>query len=316
MGPLAPGLPWKAAEHRAPCAIPPYPRRGHSLHLLPTLELTAQISAHSPALIESGMPLCREQLNRYWSYSKARERKWAAGLDAFRVRLHAADADGRDAIWNEVEPSLADVLISEIVTRVWGAILTACDMRSGETEGEPVARNVLAGHLEICRRVLQFLVDAPGVNVEQLARIDRLRRRTERWTDLLLGHVVHSYGVCDFAVDPARALDFGTGQVAETGSPTARLSWQFLSIGLRAAFPDLPATPGVAERLRNEIVKSMLAGFPPAAFDADGVFESPYLHRLRQSSLAPETPATRGWPGLPPRLVDSPLPLANRPLKF
>lgn len=255
------------------------------------VELTALMSAYGPNLIASPLAPPRDSLLRYWSCFKGAQRRWLDALHAWPRDVQQASPPERTALWEQTEPVLIEVFINEMPARVWGAILTASDRTRGICDAEPIARNILLGQMEVRQRALHLMVHGPHVTLDQIAAIDRLRRRIERWTDLFLGHLVKRYGLGDFAVDVERALDFGEEQLQAAGNPQERPIWDLYFVCLHAAFPEISPSRRFDEQFRLEICRSMLAAFPSDAFREAGPLKSTWLARLTRSSADQRNPS-------------------------
>ena len=195
-------------------------------------------------------------------------------ITAFQRRGTDLPEQEHAELWRELEPVLSEIFVSEILTRVWGAILTALDWELSCHDYEPIARNVLIGHLDARRRALILLASDGRVSQEHLARVDQIRRRVERWTDLLLGHLVDHYPVEDFAFEPQRAHDFCSQDLLQSANRPRQQAWNLVLIGLKMAFPEPAEIDPPNELLQHQIVSSMLQCFPPEAFLGDGPFRS------------------------------------------
>lgn len=265
------------------------------------VEIAALISAFSPHFVESGEPLPAGMLERFWDRSQRRLKLWLMALSDYQRQYASVAPDEHLQMWRELEPALEEIFVSEVLTRVWGAALTARDQVHGIHRTEPIARNVLLGHLDARKRALQLLVTDRTLGIEHLTYIDRLRRRVERWTDLMLGHLVETYQVDDFAFDPVRAREFGAQQLLQSSERPRDQVWVLLLVGLRMAFPESKvATPH--KMLQEEIVNSILGCFPPAAFQTAGPFKPILEHRVpanNECTQLPAAPATVSNPDSP-----------------
>lgn len=242
-----------------------------------TVEIAALISALSPHFVEGRDALPAGMLEKFWDRSQRRLKLWLMAVSRYQRQYTQVPPDEHLQMWRDLEPVLEEIFVSEMLTRVWGAALVARDQVGGTRANEPIARNVLLGHLDARKRALQVLVTDTTLTLEHLASIDRIRRRVERWTDLLLGHLVESYQVDDFAFDPVRAREFGTQQLLQTAERPRDQVWVLLLVGLRMAFPaDGTAPPN--ELLQEEIISSIMACIPPAAFQSAGPFK-PVIER-------------------------------------
>ena len=253
------------------------------------IEFAAIVSADSPNLIEASFLISDESLQRYDHWSRLRFCDWLSELDVLPREIAAAPAGKRADIWKQAEPLLIDVLAAGLVSRVWGAVLTACDRSRRTFSAEKLARNVLAEQTVVQQRVLRLMVDGPYLTLERVVGLDRIRRRIERWTDLLAGHVIRRYGLADFAFDVERALDFGEEQLRNWG-PQREPIWELYFVCLRSNFPDVPLPGGIQAQWRDEVFRSILQCLPGALFIDDGRLRSVRLQRLLNASTLPEGP--------------------------
>jgi hypothetical protein len=178
--------------------------------------------------------------------------------------------------------TLEEILASEVLTRTWTAAMCAYDRCRGTDRMEPVARSVLIGHIEARHRVLTILVNQSGLTAEESMRLDALRRRTERWSDVLIGHIVAEHDVSEFAVEPDRARDFTEDFARQRGEEGGRFAWPVLLASLRAAFPEWLEAQSPNPDLNVKIAASILACLPPEVFDTAGVMQSGWLLRISQ----------------------------------
>jgi hypothetical protein len=157
-----------------------------------------------------------------------------------------------------------------------------------------VARRVMAGQRQAQQGVLRMLVDGPHLDRKRVAALDRLRRNVERWTDLLLGHLVRRYALPDFAYDLERALDFGEEQLRESWGPQRNSIWDLYFICLRSGFPGRRLPGGIQGIWREELLDSILGCFRLEMFESDGPLMSVRLKRLLNSGRLREGPPGLG----------------------
>jgi predicted nucleic acid-binding protein len=250
------------------------------MHARDLVELAALVSVHGPVLIESREPIPPAGIERYWTASKVRLDRWAAGLKRF-VQAAEADARRRQAHWPLFRGVLEEILSGEMLTRVWTAVLCAYDRRRHGDEAEPAARSVLIGHMEARHRVLTLMVRGPGIDAEAALGLNRIRRRTERWTDLLVGHLAGRYGVGEFAFDPPRAGDFAQDFRDRSRRRGGGQAWPLVLASVGTAFRRGlgPESPNAA--LNARIAAAILSCFPADLFDSTGLMRSLWLMRLR-----------------------------------
>lgn len=253
------------------------------------VELTALISAHSPNLIESARPLPVDALQRFWSCSRAQGRLWTARLVDFPAELATTSPERCRELWLRTLPLFADILAGNLVTRVWGAVLSAADIASGNMCGEPIARSALLQHATARNRALRIMSRCSEATEADVAPVDQLRRRLERWTDVLLGHLVHRYGLEEYAFDAERARDFGEEQIQDSWKPADVHVWDLYLVCLRTSLPDVDLPGGRLADLRDEIARTMLSTFPQEAFLDTGPLKSVRTRRFVAGFDRPET---------------------------
>lgn len=270
------------------------------LSLIP--EVAAFASARSLALIESSHAINEEHLAAYWKCCRGRMIDWLKTLDDFECRLSNASPEEHQRLWVDLEPILSEIFVSEILTRVWGITLTAFDRQRGLRSAEPIARNTTNGHTEARNRALSLMVNGLKVPLSQLAKVDRLRRKAERWTDLLIGHLALRYQLPEFAFENQRSLDFGQSQLREIIQATDESVWEFVHAGVRLSFMGLANDHSESQPWNRGIVRSILGSFPIDCFDESGLFKS--LRRIRIERPSPDSAlsvASKTAPADPPR---------------
>jgi hypothetical protein len=250
------------------------------VNLRALVELTAHVSRYGPNLVESRCAFSPGGLYSYWNCARVQRRLWLGRMNDARARLAAAESEQRVIVWRQVEDVLVDALAGGLVSRVWGAILTATDRVSGDTRGGPIAASVLAQDALIRNRILQLMIDAPGDVGDEIDALDRLRRRLERWTDLLLGWLVRRFKVSTFAYDPERAWEFGEDQFPDGWGIREAAAWDLHFVCLRTTMPDAQLPGGRLLELRLEIARTMVAAFSQELFLETGLPQSVGMRRL------------------------------------
>ena len=250
------------------------------MHARELVELASILSAQGPTLLHGAPRLSDHGVQEYWTASKCRLDRWARNLKSFAADASQLDATAVRVQWPLIRGVLEEILTGEVLTRVWSAVLCLYDRRRGSHEFESLARSIMIGHLEARHRVLMLLVSGPGVDAEGAVKLNHLRRRAERWTDLLVGRLARLGDVSEFAIDAQRALEFSHDLEFQTDQPGGRQAWPLLQASLRAAFQRgmVPVSPN--EDLNAQIASAILACFPADLFDSTGLFRSLWMHRM------------------------------------
>jgi len=250
------------------------------MHARDLVELAAIVAAHGPVLVRGSQHLSGTSLEQYWTASKCRLDRWGRSLKGFVSYAADASRQRRQAQWPLVRGVLEEILTGEVLTRVWTAVLCVHDRQHGGQDAEAVARSVLVGHLEARHRVLTLLARSAVIEAEGAVKLNHLRRRTERWTDLLIGYLVGLEDVSQFAVDPQRARDFAEDLRYRSSLQGGRHAWPLVLASLRAAFGEGLCVVSPNADLNAEIASSILACFQPELFDSTGLLRSLWLTRL------------------------------------
>jgi hypothetical protein len=206
---------------------------------------------------------------------------------------------------------LEEIITGEVLTRVWTAVVRGFEKHKGLQEAEPVVRSVFVGHLEARRKTLRLLVSGDRVSTRDVVALNRLRRRTERWTDMLLGYLTPRYDIRDLAFDPNRAIDFAAGLRSERGQSWGVQAWPLVLSSLRAAFVSGMDPHAPNNDLNARIASSVLACFGPDLFDSTGQFQSLWQARLTHTTsdtLVMMKQLLGEEPAAAPRDIDAPAP--------
>ena len=259
------------------------------MHARELTELAALVASHSGVIIDGARRLSNAGMEEYWAASKCRLERWTRAIKS--IDRHPDDVSRRDHEdgQNAIPLLLGEVLTGEILTRVWTGIVCGFDRRNQTQEAEPVARSVLVGHLEARHRTLHVMVSGRVASSRHAAALNRVRRRSERWTDMLLGHVMHSHDVTEFGFDATRVREFADALRYERQQWWGADAWSLVLSSLRAAFQCGTRGDSPNGDLNERIASSVLACFGPDVFDSTGQFRS-----LWQIRLANTTADTQG----------------------
>ncbi|MDZ4688670.1 MAG: hypothetical protein SH850_26655 [Planctomycetaceae bacterium] len=220
----------------APCATTAWQIR----HLT---DLCWDASLAADSLVNGGMPVGDDHLVDFWTATRGLANHWLRGLSEWTT----AAKTGADR--NLFELLAAEMLTGDMLLRLWSTVLSVLDRRSGQNNARPVL-DLAAFNLQ---HVRHRLLNALLADAAEFAELDRLRRRCERWTDVLLGPLVIRYGHAQYAHDARRAWDFGEDGAS---SVTCDITAKMLRSSYRTAF-DGPIATG---RLSSEHWNTVIAG--------------------------------------------------------
>lgn len=252
------------------------------------VELAALAAYHGNAFLNSGTSMSRSGIESYWLASRNRMDAWATELKRLETLNNERTQNNQFDV-SEVEfTALAvlneEIMVSEILTRVWTTLGREVDRRTATHEAEPFVRSVFNGHLEARHRVMRLAFEKMNLSAVQARRIDKARRHSERWTDILLGFLASTCETDEFAFEPERVTDFST---SICGHQAPGLAQSLLMVSLRSTFRsgflDLCPNPGY----NQHIASSVLGCYSPDAFDSIGLFKT--LWQTRMANLARDT---------------------------
>ncbi len=238
------------------------------MHARQMAELAGWLSACSELFTGDVVPIDSGQGMRYWTASKCRLQRWQAALKVFEDDL-ANPCEMHDP-WYAIEVVIQEILVSELLTRVWTAVLVQHDQATDGHELQSIGYSVFIGHLELRSRAMRLMLHNRAAGQRVYDRIDRLRRRMERWTDLLLSRISNLDIAGQFGFDEQRVLDFAADRPLEDHARRLQME-NLLQASLVAALnrdvSDCPANPD----LNAEIVAGVLECFPGDRFDSVGL---------------------------------------------
>lgn len=247
------------------------------MHVRELVEVAGLVAYHGPLITASGAGPSSSCLEQYWSTSKGRCDSWHGVL-----KMHAGTLNEKvgncDALIR-ARATFDEIFVSEILTRVWGAALVACDRTSG-SNSEPIVRSVLSSHQEVRQRALAMLLDGRSFTTGQAVVLNRTRRRAERWTDVLVGGLMHLGGVGRFSANAERAGDFAADLARRHGEPGGRQAWRLTLVSLRNAFQSGVSLIAANPDSNARIAASVLGCFPGELFDSTGMFKSLWMTRM------------------------------------
>ena len=250
------------------------------MHTRELIDLAAIVAIHGPVLIRDAGVISDTSIEDYWTASKCRLDRWGRALKSLSVKLADTQPTAGCRISQQVRGVLEEILTGEVLTRVWTTVMCAYDRHRGTDLMEPVVRSILIGHLEARHRVLTLLVNGSGIDTEQAVKFNRLRQRTERWTDMLVGYLAGLHDISEFAIDPERAEGFAEDLSYRSRLPGGRHAWPLIQASLRAGFSKCLASASPNADLNQKIAASILSCLPPEVFDGTGLFRSIWMTRL------------------------------------
>ncbi len=171
------------------------------------LDLAVEISGLGPASLNDYFPLFPEKLAEFWAASKARLECWSRQCQTYAGPSEKSLDTEVDSL--AILPVVNEILITEPLTRVWAAAVSAIEPANTDLQGEPVVRDALQRHLTARGWALRFIARLAISCPEIIENLHSDCRRLERWTDLLVARWIGCGSrIHEFAPNPGRAEDF------------------------------------------------------------------------------------------------------------
>jgi len=253
------------------------------MHPRETAELAAWVAIHSPALVQGAGRVPQLASEQYWSASKCRLDRWRRLLKQLTAACDQAEKPATLA-WPRVRPVLEEILTSELLTRIWTATAAAYDAAHRDQDLEPIARNIYSGHLDVRRRLLSLMADGRSLPGKEAQALDQLRRRVERWGDMLLAHLSDLVAVEEFAFDPRRAGDFAADLDRGSAHSERDFTTQLMFTSLRTSFSFDLADRTPNSDLNRKIGAAILACFREELSFSTGLSPALWLERISRTA--------------------------------
>ncbi len=256
------------------------PETTNHMHASQLAELGSWVAIHSGNLIYGEQEQPMLVATTYWTSSRIRLQRWVTALKMFEHDIRHPQL-GHDP-WPALEIVVQEILVSELLTRVWSAAVLTHDWYHQTDELHGLAHSIHISHIEAKNRALRILLAGQAANETACERMNNLRRRMERWTDLLLGQLPHGEQAAIFGFDRLRVRDFNSEQRQALGADyevrqkilVASLAADLLRDHIRYA-----ANP----ELNREIAAGVMACFPSDRFDSNGLPKSVRMIWLEKS---------------------------------
>ncbi len=256
------------------------PRQANFMHAREMIELAAFVTQHSQPLIEGPYQGCSGSIHAYWSSSRFRADRWSRALKTLTVSFDYGKQSTSAVCGSGALGLIEEILAAGVLARVWAAVLHATDYHHNENDTSPVAGTVSAAHAECEQRAISLIARPGAFDDEAATGFDRLRRKTERWTDMLVGCVAIKHDVARFAANPASARSFA-GEARRQRNLRANVpDWNDLFASLEFAFRDELISPSPNADLNGRVAASITSCFSADLLDTVGLPRSLWLTQI------------------------------------
>ena len=250
------------------------------MHVRESVELGAILACHGSLFIRRAGAVRPKTVEQYWVASKCRLGHWTRALKDYQVHSDNARNDGSQRAWTVVRSVIEEILATELLSRVWSGLTCGWDQRHEQAVFDPLVRSVFQGHLEARNRALNIMVYGCGFRMEEAVSLNHLRRRIERWTDMLLAYVTPEYDAGEFAFDAKRMRDFSDDLQPRSRLAPDEPTRQVVLASLRLAFRTGLHRHSPNAELNRRIASSILSCLDEDLFEASGLLRSLWVERL------------------------------------
>lgn len=156
------------------------------MHAIDLANLANTMVCLTPAQLANRIAPNPASTQDYWLAARYRHENWMHELARHRDDIQRPGTSRRIRLWTNVLPIMQEVLLAESLARTLAYYGTLLEEATICVEFVSVANSVLAAHIEARQRCLHLIVFGQGLSVENAVRLNRLRRKMERYTDQLL----------------------------------------------------------------------------------------------------------------------------------
>ncbi len=228
-------------------------------------EIAALMAAHNRLFIEQTPELPNHVIGDYYILSRNRFNRWMRELHDLEfgtVRLTESARRCSVSPQSELRGLAEQVMINDMLARIWTVLLVARDLAHDRDRVRPVAHNVFLGHLAIRHKCLSCCLTDPHLTASDANAVDRLRASTERWTDMLCCQMMDEFDLWQYAYDRERARDFLQDRREHGIAGEAGQAWVLILAGMRHSFPDVGRLGVHIQEDDRAIAQLMLNTFP------------------------------------------------------
>jgi hypothetical protein len=231
-------------------------------------EIAALMAAHGQLFIERDEEIPAQTIGDYYILSRNRFNRWMKDLTDLEKGLSIRDPlhliglmPSRPATRTIAE----QILVNEMVARVWTILLMARDRYQGVDRIRPVAHNVFLGHLSIRHKALSVVLSDDRLSQPDLIAIDKTRKATERWTDLLCCPLMGEYDLWQYAFHEETARELLRDRAHQSPLDHRSRAWVLILAGMRHSFQEKEGLSSVVQDDDRRLARLMLNSFPEDA---------------------------------------------------
>lgn len=243
-------------------------------------ELALMTARIGRAIIQHRAEPPADSIRDFWQESRGLIVRWQRRIDEWGIE--------DDVEMTQLQSLASEIFVTDIVVRVWSTVLLGLDCRSGRVDLTRIARNVVGAFMQVRHSLMSKLLQQPEVMNNAVFDAERLRRRCERWVDLLIGNLSGRSDLFEFAIDIDRAKDFATESTEFEPATGPHPVEHLVAAGLRMAFLGQLSDTPLEDPGFSKLVQSVLSAFPENSFHRDGSLRTNLERRLTSADLRDE----------------------------
>lgn len=251
------------------------------MHPIHAADIAAVLAHHGPGLLYHRSMIPAEAMTAYWTANRVRFDLWHHALGHYQEMEQQGAGATLQRWWEEHLAMLEEVLLTEVLTRVYAALGAWLDKDLESGDIKPVVHSVHLSHVEARNRVLHLMLHGRGSSVDEAVRLNRLRSEVERWTDALIGALAtHDPVALDYAIDIPRAATHSEESRRLPAGPARDTAHWLIGMTMRDALlrrvSNQPALPAANAQVHEAVMMCLR----PDLFDSIGLCKSLWLHRI------------------------------------
>lgn len=231
-------------------------------------EVAALMAAHHRLFVEESGEIPNQVLGDYFILSRNRFNRWSRDLTDLESGLSVSDPLHLTGLVSQrpATRSLTEqIMINDMVARIWTVLLIARDRCHGSDRVEPLAHNVFLGHLSVRHKAISVCLADERMTARDMQVVDRVREASERWTDMLCCQLMDEYNLWQYAFDRERAREFLRDRGDQKTLTHSSQAWVLILAGLRHSFPDAEGLSATIHDDDRRITRLILSSFPEHA---------------------------------------------------
>lgn len=237
-------------------------------------DLAITLADRLEVISQANVRVSESHLHEYWATSRSLLNLWGSDLRRCTVQLEEVDY-AAEQLWLGWLPLLEEILVTEMLTRVWTAVLECCDEQRGVREWGPIGHGIFRGQLDARRRVLNLLLRGRQQRVLVAWGLNRLRQQLERWTDLLLSLAQHHTISPDLFHDGQRLRHVPAESPPGVSHPAA-----LIRAAANGTLADTAELPPDRAAYHQRIASAILGCWSSQVFRDQGSMLSPWQIRI------------------------------------